>query len=155
MAFFVQVLLFLLLIFMSLFLILIVLIQRGKGGGLVGAFGGLGGSSAFGAKSTDVFVKITVITVIIWFAFCIVGRHILDIKTTDEAPYKEDVKVNAPLIPGADANAPAPAADAKAPATDAKAPAAAPAPKAETKAPADASKAPASKEPAKNSAPAK
>ena len=32
----------------GLFMILIVLIQRGKGGGLAGAFGGAGGSSPFG-----------------------------------------------------------------------------------------------------------
>ena len=42
------------------FLILLVLIQRGKGGGLAGAFGGVGGSSAFGTKAGDVFTKITV-----------------------------------------------------------------------------------------------
>ena len=44
----------------GLFLILLVLIQRGKGGGLAGAFGGVGGSSAFGTKAGDVFTKITI-----------------------------------------------------------------------------------------------
>jgi preprotein translocase subunit SecG len=44
----------------SLFMICIILIQRGKGGGLAGAFGGVGGSSAFGTKAGDVFTKITV-----------------------------------------------------------------------------------------------
>lgn len=51
----------------SLFLICIVLIQRGRGGGLAGAFGGLGGSSAFGTKAGDVFTKVTVVTALIWF----------------------------------------------------------------------------------------
>jgi preprotein translocase subunit SecG len=37
-----------LIILTSLFLIFLILIQRGKGGGLAGAFGGVGGSSAFG-----------------------------------------------------------------------------------------------------------
>ncbi|HVS37924.1 MAG TPA: preprotein translocase subunit SecG, partial [Gemmataceae bacterium] len=37
------------LLLVGLFLILLVLIQRGKGGGLSGAFGGAGGSSAFGS----------------------------------------------------------------------------------------------------------
>lgn len=50
----------------SLFLICLVLIQRGKGGGLAGAFGGAGGSSAFGTKAGDVFTKITMITALIW-----------------------------------------------------------------------------------------
>ena len=47
-------------IFVSLFLILIILLQRGKGGGLAGALGGAGGSSAFGTKAGDVFTRITV-----------------------------------------------------------------------------------------------
>ena len=57
-----------LLVLTSLFLICLVLIQRGKGGGLAGAFGGPGGSSAFGTKAGDVFTKITIITAGIWFA---------------------------------------------------------------------------------------
>ena len=55
----------------SIFLILLVLIQRGKGGGLAGAFGGMGGQSAFGTKAGDTFTKITVVTAILWFALCI------------------------------------------------------------------------------------
>jgi preprotein translocase subunit SecG len=51
---------------LSLFLIGIILIQRGKGGGLAGAFGGVGGSSAFGTKAGDVFTKITVGLAIGW-----------------------------------------------------------------------------------------
>ena len=35
----------------SLFLILLVLVQRGRGGGLAGALGGMGGQSAFGTKA--------------------------------------------------------------------------------------------------------
>ena len=46
----------------SLFLIFLILIQRGKGGGLAGAFGGVGGSSAFGTKAGDVFTRITIYT---------------------------------------------------------------------------------------------
>lgn len=41
-------------------LILVILIQKGRGGGLSGAFGGVGGHSAFGAKTGDVFTWITV-----------------------------------------------------------------------------------------------
>ena len=74
-------LLFLFMVLLCLFLILIVLIQRGKGGGLVGAFGGMGGSSAFGGKTSDVFVKITVWTAIIWFVTCIGGRYVIDMNS--------------------------------------------------------------------------
>jgi preprotein translocase subunit SecG len=47
-------------------LITIILIQRGKGGGLAGAFGGVGGSSAFGTKAGDVFTRLTVGVAIAW-----------------------------------------------------------------------------------------
>ena len=50
----------------SLFLIVLVLIQRGKGGGLAGAFGGTGGSSAFGSRAGDVFTRITIYTAAVW-----------------------------------------------------------------------------------------
>lgn len=45
----------------TILLILVILVQRGRGGGLIGAFGGPGGSSAFGAKTGDVFTVVTVI----------------------------------------------------------------------------------------------
>jgi preprotein translocase subunit SecG len=51
---------------LGLFLILLVLIQRGKGGGLAGAFGGLGGSSPFGSRAGDMFTRITIYVACIW-----------------------------------------------------------------------------------------
>ncbi|MDR0870142.1 MAG: preprotein translocase subunit SecG [Planctomycetaceae bacterium] len=60
-----------LLILVSIFMILLILIQRGKGGGLAGAFGGMGGQSAFGTKAGDTFTRITVWTAIVWFVLCI------------------------------------------------------------------------------------
>jgi preprotein translocase subunit SecG len=59
-----------LLILSSLFLICLVLIQRGKGGGLAGAFGGMGGSSAFGTKAGDVFTKVTMSVAAFWIVLC-------------------------------------------------------------------------------------
>ncbi|MFN4258041.1 MAG: preprotein translocase subunit SecG [Gemmataceae bacterium] len=55
-----------LVIVVGLFLILIVLIQRGKGGGLAGAFGGVGGSSAFGSRAGDTFTRITIGVAAAW-----------------------------------------------------------------------------------------
>jgi preprotein translocase subunit SecG len=55
-----------LLILTSLFMICLILIQRGKGGGLAGAFGGMGGSSAFGTKAGDVFTKVTIWVAVVW-----------------------------------------------------------------------------------------
>lgn len=54
----------------SLFLILLVLIQRGRGGGLAGAFGGLGGQSAFGTKAGDLFTRITIVVAAFWILLC-------------------------------------------------------------------------------------
>ena len=47
-------------ILICLLLMLVILLQKGRGGGLSGAFGGVGGHSAFGAKTGDVFTWITV-----------------------------------------------------------------------------------------------
>ncbi|MBI1246416.1 preprotein translocase subunit SecG [bacterium] len=69
------------LIFMtSVFLILVVLVQRGRGGGLTGALGGAGGQSAFGAKAGDVFTKITIVVAIFWILLCILATMTLQDK---------------------------------------------------------------------------
>src|SRR5262245_45143348 len=50
----------------SVFLILLVLIQRGRGGGLAGALGGMGGYSAFGTRAGDVFTRVTIVAAALW-----------------------------------------------------------------------------------------
>ncbi|MFN6190254.1 MAG: preprotein translocase subunit SecG [Planctomycetia bacterium] len=65
------------LVLTSLFLIFLVLIQRGRGGGLAGAFGGAGGQSAFGTKAGDVFTKITVGVAAFWIVLCVLSVNIL------------------------------------------------------------------------------
>ena len=62
----------LIVLILGLFLILIVLIQRGKGGGLSGAFGGVGGSSAFGSRAGDLFTKITIGVALAWIVLTMV-----------------------------------------------------------------------------------
>lgn len=59
-------------ILLALFLIGLVLIQRGKGGGLAGAFGGVGGSSPFGSKAGDAFTRITIWVAAIWILLIMV-----------------------------------------------------------------------------------
>ena len=59
----------------AIFLILLVLVQRGRGGGLAGALGGMGGSSAFGAKAGDVFTRITIGAAAVWILLCIVAAR--------------------------------------------------------------------------------
>ncbi len=55
----------------ALFLILLVLVQRGRGGGLSGALGGMGGQSAFGTKAGDLFTRITIVVATFWILLCI------------------------------------------------------------------------------------
>ena len=50
----------------SLVMILLILIQRGRGGGLIGALGGSGGSSPFGSRAGDTFTRITLVTAAVW-----------------------------------------------------------------------------------------
>jgi len=59
-------------VILAIFLILLVLIQRGKGGGLAGAFGGVGGSSAFGSRAGDVFTRITITVAAVWILLMMV-----------------------------------------------------------------------------------
>jgi preprotein translocase subunit SecG len=52
--------------FVGIFLIGLILLQRGRGGGLAGSFGGMGGQSAFGTKAGDIFTRITIVVAVIW-----------------------------------------------------------------------------------------
>ena len=65
------------LVFTALFLILLVLVQRGRGGGLAGALGGMGGQSAFGTKAGDMFTRITVGVAAFWIVLCILAVNLL------------------------------------------------------------------------------
>ncbi|MCC9641218.1 preprotein translocase subunit SecG [Rhodopirellula sp. JC740] len=76
--------------FLSVFLILLILIQRGKGGGLTGALGGPGGQSAFGSKAGDTFTAITVGTAAVWalvcaFAMYQLGAHAPKVANTNDS----------------------------------------------------------------------
>jgi preprotein translocase subunit SecG len=74
---FISNLLVVVLLLTALFLIILVLVQRGKGGGLAGAFGGMGGQSAFGTKAGDLFTKITIGVATFWIVLCIVMVKLL------------------------------------------------------------------------------
>ena len=66
-----------LLFLLALFLILLILVQRGKGGGLAGAFGGMGGQSAFGTKAGDTFTRITIGVAFVWIILCLLSVRML------------------------------------------------------------------------------
>jgi preprotein translocase subunit SecG len=61
------------LVLIAIFMILLILVQRGRGGGLAGALGGPGGSSAFGTKAGDTFTRITSYTALIWMTICVIA----------------------------------------------------------------------------------
>jgi len=66
-----------LLMLTAIFLIVLILIQRGKGGGLAGAFGGLGGQSAFGTKAGDLFTRVTMGAALFWIILCMAAVSVL------------------------------------------------------------------------------
>ncbi len=73
--------------FLSIFLVLLILVQRGRGGGLTGALGGPGGQSAFGSKAGDTFTLITVVVATIWgfscaFTMWLLGTHAPSVSLT-------------------------------------------------------------------------
>lgn len=76
-------------IIVSLMLMFIVLIQRGKGGGLAGAFGGAGGSSAFGSRAGDQFMKITLWLAAFWAALIMIHVRVADLDAKD--PKGDDI----------------------------------------------------------------
>ncbi len=57
-------------VLIALALILMVLIQKGKGGGLGAAFGGAAGS-LLGTKTTDFFTKVTIGLVLLYFVLAV------------------------------------------------------------------------------------
>ncbi len=86
------------LVFLSLILIFIVLIQRGKGGGLAGAFGGSGGSSAFGSRAGDQFTKITLYMVAIWVLVIMINVKVMPKRDTGVVASKPNTEA-APAAP--------------------------------------------------------
>ena len=82
------------LFFVNLFLILLVLIQRGKGGGLAGALGGMGGSSPFGSRAGDTFTRITIYVALVWLV--LIGIQVRSIQDNARHYRVEQSLANAP-----------------------------------------------------------
>ena len=84
------------LLLVGLFLILLVLIQKGKGGGLAGAFGGSGGSSAFGSRAGDTFTRITIYVAAVWILLIMILIKLVQPTTVGPAPSEVQAPINAP-----------------------------------------------------------
>jgi preprotein translocase subunit SecG len=107
----------------AVFLILLVLIQRGRGGGLAGAFGGLGGQSAFGTKAGDLFTRITIGVAAFWILLCALSVKLL----SDNDAGRLDQSLGQKAAMPADSGLPGAASGKAAPATGSAAGKAAPA----------------------------
>jgi preprotein translocase subunit SecG len=57
---------------LAVFLMIVILLQRGKGVGLSGAFGGAGGATAFGAKTGDLLTWVTIVTAVVLLTFAVI-----------------------------------------------------------------------------------
>ncbi len=98
-------LVFLVLLFATaLFLIVLVLIQRGKGGGLAGALGGMGGQSAFGTKAGELFTRVTRVVAAFWIILCLLAVKFFGSGTSRlgemTAGSAENPAATAPAAPG-------------------------------------------------------
>jgi preprotein translocase subunit SecG len=136
-------------VIVCLFLILLILIQKGRGGGLASAFGGAGGNTAFGSKTGDVLTWATSIVFGVFIVLAVVLNlmsNSMDAKHKQQASQGNIALPTAPSMPAMPAlpgDAPAPTGETTTPAPAAPA---APAPAAA--APAAAAPAPAAPAPA-------
>lgn len=87
-----------LLLVVGLLLMGIILLQRGRGGGLAGAFGGMGGQSAFGTKAGDVFTKITIIMAVIWVLLAGTSKFFLEAAANRQARQLGDTPMEAGVV---------------------------------------------------------
>lgn len=85
----------------AIFLILLILVQRGRGGGLAGALGGMGGHSALGTKAGDLFTRITAWTALVWIVACALAIVVIAPKSPTKPPIAADGRA-APDLGGFD-----------------------------------------------------
>ena len=90
---------FTLFIIVCVFLILLILIQKGRGGGLASAFGGAGGNTAFGAKTGDVLTWATSIVFGIFLFLAVVLNILSDRRNRTNFPQAPPSVTGAPATP--------------------------------------------------------
>jgi preprotein translocase subunit SecG len=86
-------------IFFCVILILLVLIQKGRGGGLSGAFGGAGGNTAFGSKTGDVLTWATSVVFAVFVLMAVILNLVCDRLDTRHRPAAQNTQqtpVNTP-----------------------------------------------------------
>ena len=89
---------------------LLILIQKGRGGGISAAFGGAGGNTAFGSKTGDVLTWATSVIFFLFLSLCVVLNWQA---ASVNAAYLGKTATAKGSNEAADTNAPAPAAPTK------------------------------------------
>lgn len=92
-------------LFVCLILIGLVLIQKGRGGGLSSAFGGAGGNTAFGAKTGDILTWATSIIFGVFLLLAVVLNLMANSRqSTPTSPLATPAVPVQPTIPASPAN---------------------------------------------------
>ena len=90
----------------ALVLILIILIQKGRGGGLSSAFGGGSANSLLGTKTTDWLTKVTIAMVMLFLFLAVVMNKYYKPQLSEEL--KEPAGVTSPMPEGGQPQQPRP-----------------------------------------------
>ncbi len=61
---------------LAILLMIVILLQRGKGVGLAGAFGGSGGGTAFGAKTGDILTWVTIVAAVAILTYTVLLNYV-------------------------------------------------------------------------------
>ena len=88
----------------SVFLVFIILIQRGKGGGIAGSLTGTA-QSAFGARGGDILMWLTLSLTIIWILLCCVTIFFYSRVQDSVAEGREDADIQTDIMLPSGANA--------------------------------------------------
>jgi preprotein translocase subunit SecG len=84
----------------AVFVMILVLVQRGRGVGLAGAFGGTGGHTAFGAKTGDFLTWATVVVAAILLVYAILLNFVFVRGKIDLGPGTPAAPIQETIPPG-------------------------------------------------------
>lgn len=84
--------------FVGILLMGVILLQRGRGVGLAGAFGGAGGNTTFGAKTGDFLTWVTVVGFALFILLSILMNYVF-VPLRSELPTNRTIEP-APVEPG-------------------------------------------------------
>lgn len=99
-------------IIVCVLLVGLILLQKNRGAGLSGAFGGVGGHSAFGTKTGDMLTWVTVGLAAVFLVLAIVGNYFFVPEVPALGPPATELPMTTEQLPAAQDTAPAPAQSA-------------------------------------------